>query len=318
MATPEETYRAEGRSSLLHIAPENLVVVKDPDHPLFDKESNDSLLDEKLILNMMQVGVTVPILIRKNGCDKKGVPIIEVVAGRRRTRHLLEANKRLKAAGYEVHLMPCKPEKGTDGDLIAKMAGENQFRLERGLMSAVNQAKRMLANGKDREYCASVLGVSTHTIMNYEKILDCCKEVQDAINNGVISAEAAKKLHKMSTDEQKAALKNMVDEGLTKGRAAVEAAKAASRGERPRANHVNVVKLRKRVHIEWIREPLAKHPVAVAAVNYILGDDKAFDGFPEIRAAVGSGPAKGKKGPRSATAKKAATKKASRVVEEVG
>src|SRR6185503_20463218 len=56
--------------------------------------------------SIMDVGVLEPVLVRKNGLDADGQPILELEDGRRRTLHAIEANRRLTKLGRPPVLIP--------------------------------------------------------------------------------------------------------------------------------------------------------------------------------------------------------------------
>lgn len=278
----EETYGAEGRGDFLYIDPERLTLVSDKSHPLYDDRVHLPLV-ENMVLSIMTAGVKVAIAIRLNGKDSKDRPIVEVVDGRQRTKNAREANKRLKKAGQDIKLVKCIPEKGEDADFISTMIIMNEFKQERSVMSRVRLLKRLLDAGKTQPQAAITLGVSTGTIANYLRLLDCDTSVQEAVDKNLIPAEAAKRLATMNRDEQKVALDSMVAVGATKGRTAIQAAEQASQGRRIDVSNTEGPRMRNRVFIEWVRDATKDMPLVSATLGYILGDEKALDAFPLLK-----------------------------------
>ena len=284
MSTPqEETYRSLGRGSFHLIPPEHLTIVTNPKHVLFDDRVHLPIVEE-LVLNIMHFGVKKPVIIRLNGKDKKGDSIIEVVDGRQRVKHAVEANKRLKDQGKQQITVKCIAEKGEDADFIGTMVITNEFHQARSVMSKVRLVKRLMDIGKTRSMCALVLGVSEASISNYMKLLDCSPEVQDAVDKGIASTETAKVLSTMSREDQKAALKKMVAKGATKGRAGINAAQRAVNGEEINGKEaVTIQHMRKRGFIEYFLEASREdYPEVSASLGFILGDDSSLDEYPEI------------------------------------
>ena len=83
---------------MFHLPPEDLVLILDKDHPLYD-ERVELPPDESVVLNMMKYGVRVALEVRKDG------PEIQVVDGRRRTINARETNRRLVAEGRDPLLV---------------------------------------------------------------------------------------------------------------------------------------------------------------------------------------------------------------------
>lgn len=101
------------RENMFRVEPEKMVLVTDENHPLYDPRVHLPLR-ENLVLNIMAHGVKEPILIRKNG------DTFEVVDGRQRVKHAIEANKRLNEIknaqrlfydGYEFRAISCQVER---------------------------------------------------------------------------------------------------------------------------------------------------------------------------------------------------------------
>ena len=79
MSDVKKAWGALGRGDLLYFDPEDLVEVHDKKSALYDERIHLGL-NEAHILNVMEVGVIEPIVVRKNGENDKGQPIVEVAA----------------------------------------------------------------------------------------------------------------------------------------------------------------------------------------------------------------------------------------------
>jgi ParB family chromosome partitioning protein len=85
-----DAYGASGKTNVLMFEPENLHLVTDKTHPLYDERIHLPI-NEAMVLNIMDQGVLEPIIVWKDPETGKSC----VVDGRQRVRHTLEANKRL-------------------------------------------------------------------------------------------------------------------------------------------------------------------------------------------------------------------------------
>ena len=96
-----DVYGASGKSNVLMFAPEDLHLITEHDHPLYDERVHLPL-DEAMVLNIMALGVRQSILVWKDPESGKTL----VIAGRQRVKHTLEADKRLAAEGKPTLLVP--------------------------------------------------------------------------------------------------------------------------------------------------------------------------------------------------------------------
>ena len=96
----KKLYGAEGRGELLLFDPNTLTIVSDKKHPLYDERATMPV-DERLVESIMKSGVLEPVIVRRNGEDEKGRPIVEVVDGRQRVRAAIIANHRIGEQGGE-------------------------------------------------------------------------------------------------------------------------------------------------------------------------------------------------------------------------
>ena len=91
-----DVYGASGKTNVLNFEPENLHLVTDKTHPLYDERVHLPI-EEGMVLNIAELGVLEPIIVWKD--PETGLSC--VVDGRQRVRHTLEANKRLLKEGKE-------------------------------------------------------------------------------------------------------------------------------------------------------------------------------------------------------------------------
>ncbi len=217
------------------IEPEQLTIVSDPEHPLYD-ERIKLPVDEQLVKNIMVYGVKVPILVRKNG------EAIEVVDGRQRVRAAIEANKRLANEGGLQVKVRAMVEKGSDAELVGVGILTNEHRQSDNVLTKARKAKRMLDLDPDQDACANVFGVTKVQLNRWLKLLDLDPKVQEAIEANEIPAMAAVALAELPRDKQLAELKMLKEEAAGSGkkvtaskarRAVKKAAGGDAKHERP-------------------------------------------------------------------------------------
>ena len=86
-----------GKTNVLMFEPENLHLVSDKTHPLYDERIHLPL-HEPTVLSIMKLGVIEPIVIWKDPETGRSC----VVEGRQRVKNTLEANKRLREEGKNL------------------------------------------------------------------------------------------------------------------------------------------------------------------------------------------------------------------------
>lgn len=182
-----------------------------PEHPLFDPRVLEPP-DEKTVKNIMAIGITQPIVTRKNG-DR-----IEVVAGRRRVINAREASRRLVELGGDPVLVPLSPRKGSDLDMFGVMVAENEHRRGDTPLGKARKAQRYQNMGASVDDIAVAFGVERQTVELWLRLLDCDDKVLAAVEAGRLSASAAVSMHSLRREQQRGVLADMVASGkpLTK------------------------------------------------------------------------------------------------------
>lgn len=267
------------RDELLWFEPEQLTLVTDPKHPLYDERIHLPL-QENLVRNIMVKGVLKAILVRRNG-EEDGKPIVEVVDGRQRVRHALEANKRLKKEGKALVRVPAMRKRGEDGDIFGMMVSANEFNQADDVVTKAKKLQRFLDfNGGSKEEAAVVFGVTAQTIRNLLAVLECAPPVLRALAQGEIPATVVRDFAKMSRDKQVLALAAMRKQGVTKGAVAKVAARA-SRQDRALPSKDGGGRLRSRTFLlNWKAAADDAGEKSLAAIlGFVLGDDNAISGY---------------------------------------
>lgn len=268
MSGGKKQYGQVGRKDCLFYKPEDLKIITDPKHALYDPRV-ELPLDENLVLNIMVRGVKVAILARHDGGK------MEVVDGRQRVRCAIEANKRLKAAGSPEITVPVIIERGADQDIFSVMIATNEHRQADGPVAKARKFSRLMDMGVTKKAACIEFGVSTVTGDNWLLLLNCDKKVQDAVDAGKASAEVAQILSKLPREEQVAKLDEMIAQGVARG----------SKGKRAAENAVGKTV---RQHVRSVKEINAVLEILNAAgadeklpdpkklLKWVLGDDSAI------------------------------------------
>lgn len=260
------------------VDPSALTIVTDPKHPLYD-ERVDLPLDENMVKNIMTYGVKETILVRKDGDD------ILVVNGRQRTKHAIEANKRLLKAGSEIVQVKIGLEKGDDAEMVGIMISTNRFRQDDSPLVLAKKAQRLMAFGRTPEQAATTFGVTSTAIRQWLLLLELAPAVQKAVERGEVSASAASKLHGLKRDEQIAALDELKNAGVKVTAKTVKRAVAKKQGrvehERPGIALMRRLYDNERAALNTGKATLAVSEVAI--LGWVLGAEKES---PEITDAL--------------------------------
>jgi ParB family transcriptional regulator, chromosome partitioning protein len=192
----KDVYGAVGNTSQLLFDPEDLVIVEDPKHPLYDERVNLPL-SQALIANILHIGrVIEPVVVRKN--PETGE--VEVVAGRQRVRAVREINRSRKKDPLRV---PAVVDRSKDDQLLDIIVSENEIRENDSPLVRAEKMRRLLGRGKTEGELSTLFGVSPQLVKNTLALLDATSAVKKAVDAGRISVNSAYKLAKMPADEQR-------------------------------------------------------------------------------------------------------------------
>jgi hypothetical protein len=148
------------RISAFGFDPDDLVLIEDPKHPLYDARIKLPLKPE-FVANIKALGVIEPVIVRKID----GNPV--VIDGRQRVRAALEANRQRKAEGLEPMKVPAVERKGSAGDAYAVTISTNEHRQEDALRAKIEKAQRSHQLGNSEEDIATQFGVSVPTVKRW-------------------------------------------------------------------------------------------------------------------------------------------------------
>jgi ParB family chromosome partitioning protein len=272
------------RRDIFLVEPEDLVIIEDSKHILYDPRINLPL-NEELVASINLVGVTTPILARKDGDD------LQVVAGRQRVRASREVNKRRKekVEGYtgEPVRVPVRTVRTDEKTLVNMMFAADIHISDPPLMRAKKISAALNERGMSNAEVALAMGVTTTTISNSLALFDCSPRVQKAVENGLVVETIARKMKDLAREKQDELLEQMLVLDLTKGNRATNAISKVKRGEQVTAGDKH--RMRSRLLIENFVEHVEKvptlnkteHGIVVPLLRYLLGYDDAEAELPQ-------------------------------------
>lgn len=181
------------RRNLYMLEPEQIIIIgfdtdDGPEHPLYDERVTEWMTgkqvkgDEDLVVSVIQLGV----LQNVNVCRDQGR--ILACDGRRRILATREANKRLKAMGQPTLLVPALDKVGDANALFELGITANTTARTDNPMVSAKKAARHLNRGYSEKHVADLFHVTEQTIKKWVELLSAPTEVQQAIEEGRVSA----------------------------------------------------------------------------------------------------------------------------------
>ncbi|MDK8024484.1 ParB/RepB/Spo0J family partition protein [Klebsiella michiganensis] len=194
-----DAYGASGKTNVLMFEPENLHIVTDKAHPLYDERVNLPI-DEGMVLNIKELGVLEPIIVWKD--PEKGLTC--VVVGRQRVKHTLEANKLLLKEGKTPLLVPGVVKRGSANQMAKYMVSENEIRRPDTPLGRAKKMSDALDRGHDEDDLAVLFGCSVQTVRATLSLLDATQAVREAVESGTITVTQARQLGALPPEDQRA------------------------------------------------------------------------------------------------------------------
>jgi len=191
------------RANMLLVDPEQLVIITDPEDPLYD-ERVLLPLDNHMVKNVQEFGVKEPILFTRRNNQ------MVVVAGRQRVRWARAANENLKKAGLAPMKVRAVAETGDEGELLGISVLENECRRDDDMLVKARKAQKLINHGYNQSQAARVFGVHATSLRIWLKLLVLSPEVQKAVDEKKITSSAALQLSELPTDKQNAALEGLL------------------------------------------------------------------------------------------------------------
>lgn len=191
------------RSDSFAVPPEELVIIglDTEDDEVFKDERATWELDPGFVLNIMELGVVVPVTVTVRGGR------LVVVDGRQRVRAAREANIRFKAAGNPQIRVPIQVDNLSDEEVM--MTGISLNEARRGDLPHVRAAKatRLYRKLRDKSAVAKAFCVSIPTVgrwIRYDE--EACEEVKQAVSRGEIGFSRGIDLSTLPAAAQREAL----------------------------------------------------------------------------------------------------------------
>lgn len=276
------------RKQLFMFMPEQLVIVglDEPfedapeDHELYDKRK-DMKLDPAFVEDIILNGVMQSVDVTKVA----GKPL--VVDGRQRTKGAREAKRILLKRGMsqaevdDLIRVPCRFVQMEDpATMLGRLISANSHRHDDGIIEKAEKAARLVNLGKTQKEVSVRNGVSTSTISNWLKVLQCISAVKRAVDQELISASAAAELAGLDPKEQKRILDEMLEEAATTIADAKDKAAKSAGSSAPKKPGKKIVRFIIDKHDDLIESN------AVGAVKWAIGDLDPEDDWPDLYDAI--------------------------------
>lgn len=194
-----DAYGASGKTNVLMFEPENLHLVTDKTHLLYDERINLPI-DEGMVMNIKELGVLEPIIVWKD--PETGLTC--VVVGRQRVKHTLEANKLLLKEGKDPLLVPGVVKRGSANQMAKYMVSENEIRRPDTPLGRAKKMSDALDRGLDEDDIAVLFGCSVQTVRATLSLLDATQAVREAVESGTVTVTQARQLGTLPPEEQRA------------------------------------------------------------------------------------------------------------------
>jgi hypothetical protein len=212
------------RTNVFLIPPEDLKLITDEKHPLYDPRVEQPVR-EGLVLSMMANGFQSVITAFKDGDD------MIVTTGRGRTKAAREANKRLKKQGKELLKCMVMFKRGSEPDHYGMALVENTNRMDESDLSLAKKLQRLVTMGRTEDEAGATCGLDKAQTKTIFALLGLAAPVQRAVEKGQISTTAAAKLAPLEKTKQVEELEDLLKES---GGKRVRVTKVAARVKKAR------------------------------------------------------------------------------------
>ncbi|CAM7266794.1 ParB/Spo0J HTH domain-containing protein [Klebsiella pneumoniae] len=162
-------YGASGKTNVLTFEPENLHLVTDKTHPLYDERIHLPI-SEAMVLNIMDQGVLEPIIVWKDP---------------------------------ETGLSCVVAKRGSAVRMAQAMVSANEIRQADTPLGRAKKMADALERGHDEDDLALMFGVSVQTVRATLSLLDATQAVRDAVESGTVTVTQARQLASLKPEEQR-------------------------------------------------------------------------------------------------------------------
>ncbi|RSV71741.1 hypothetical protein EGH67_15365 [Klebsiella aerogenes] len=185
----KDAYGASGKTNVLNFEPENLYLVTDKTHPLYDERIHLPI-NEPMVLNIMDQGVLEPIIVK-------------------RVRHTIEANKRLAKEGKPLLMVPAVTKRGSAVRMAQAMVSANEIRQADTPLGRAKKMADALERGHDEQDLSLMFGCSVQTVRATLSRLDATQAVKDAVQSGTVTVTQARQLASLEPEAQREKVKEI-------------------------------------------------------------------------------------------------------------
>ncbi|MGY4730648.1 ParB/RepB/Spo0J family partition protein [Burkholderia pyrrocinia] len=206
-----DAYGAAGKTNLLFFDPEKLVLVTDKTSPLYDDRVHLPV-DEMMAHNIDYQGIVMPIEISKN--PETGE--VEVVLGRQRVKACRLANTWRKERGVAPRQVPAVVFKGKREQALDAIVSENEHRRADTPLGRAEKMRQLMALGRGEDQVAMIFNCKVATVRSTLALLECCADVQKAVDSGKVPVTHAVKLARLKPDAQREKVRELVNVADTK------------------------------------------------------------------------------------------------------
>lgn len=206
-----DAYGAAGKTNLLFFDPEKLVLVTDKTSPLYDDRVHLPV-DEMMAHNIDYQGIVMPIEISKN--PETGE--VEVVLGRQRVKACRLANTWRKERGASPRQVPAVVFKGKREQALDAIVSENEHRRADTPLGRAEKMRQLMALGRGEDQVAMIFNCKVATVRSTLALLECCADVQKAVDSGKVPVTHAVKLARLEPDAQREKVRELVNVADTK------------------------------------------------------------------------------------------------------
>lgn len=295
------------RESITLIEPEALSLIRDEKHPLYDPRVEWPVdPNEAFYKDIKARGVTDPVKVRRNGVDKQGRDILQVVDGRQRVQTLMHLNAHEPLPDGKKRKLKVLFVDGDDKAMILISLASNSMRKDETPFSRAVKMKMALEQGASREEVAQACGWGTpaygqRQVEQHLALLSMVPEVQQAFNTGGLPIGALGQFATVPREEQAEVLATVTASGAKTGTQVKAAVAAARNGEAyvaPEKSEGRTPRMWNRDKVDLLRQKLeAKRsdvlPIAfqeldacIALLTFLLGDATKLEKFPHLQSAV--------------------------------
>lgn len=218
-------YGAVTRGQTFVYAPEDIVMITDPGHELYEP----SVLrepSEEFIASVMEFGVLEPVIVRRNGTKADGTAVVELVDGRMRIKAARIANKRRLAVGKDPIFVEAKLVRGLkNGRAESVMIHLNTQRRVEDLVTMAELLRRYLAHGHTEAEARVAFPGKSRGYKVLCEVMEMNDALKTALASHKITLDAARRLSCLPEQKQAEALDQLLtlSKGKTRGAVAQKA-----------------------------------------------------------------------------------------------